>query len=216
MVALLQAPYHSGYKNREMKSFQYHTPIGVLCISWSTAPNQSQTESPKLSQLEIIETKVDSKQPELPLLGLRTMGRDEIPQELQELAQRVTRYLSTGEPLGEIPWSVLDQSQWSEFQQSVYRAISQVPHGETRTYGWVAKKIRKISACRAVGQALKRNPFPILIPCHRIVGNETLGGFMGTDDPSHPEMHLKKGLLRIEEEFLNPRFDFLLSPRAVA
>jgi methylated-DNA-[protein]-cysteine S-methyltransferase len=62
------------------------------------------------------------------------------------------------------------------FQRNVWRAIAAIPQGETLTYGEIAKKLR--SAPRAVGQACGRNPFPILVPCHRVVAADGgLGGF---------------------------------------
>ncbi len=91
----------------------------------------------------------------------------------------------------------------------VYRAISQIPHGETRTYAWVAKRVGQGLATRAVGQALRKNPLPILIPCHRVVSSGTLGGFMGAVDPDEPEMRLKRWLIEVESSWLNPSFGFL-------
>lgn len=53
-----------------------------------------------------------------------------------------------------------------------------IPSGETRTYAWVAEKIGKPKAVRAVAQALKHNPWPLIIPCHRVVAsNGKLGGY---------------------------------------
>ncbi len=62
-------------------------------------------------------------------------------------------------------------SYFSEFELSVWHKLKGIPFGETRTYGWLARQIGIPSACRAVGQALKKNPLPIVIPCHRIVGS---------------------------------------------
>ncbi len=56
------------------------------------------------------------------------------------------------------------------FQQKVWRQLLSIPYGKTRTYGQVARTLRKPNATRAVGQAAGRNPLPILIPCHRLVG----------------------------------------------
>lgn len=55
------------------------------------------------------------------------------------------------------------------FYQSVWRACARIPKGEVRTYGWIAKKIGKPKAARAVGRALGENPFAPIIPCHRVV-----------------------------------------------
>lgn len=132
-----------------------------------------------------------------------------VPSQFGELIDSIRAYFYQGEPLMPIPWEWLDQSEWSEFQKDVYRTIAQIPHGQRRTYGWVAAKLGKVSAHRAVGQALKKNPLPILIPCHRIQCRQSLGGFMGSLDPRCAEMHLKRKLLALEEEYESPLFSFL-------
>jgi O-6-methylguanine DNA methyltransferase len=58
---------------------------------------------------------------------------------------------------------------YSEFYQKVWRACASIPKGETRSYGWVARKIGRPAAARAVGQALAKNPFAPEIPCHRVI-----------------------------------------------
>ncbi|MDD5237231.1 MAG: MGMT family protein [Candidatus Omnitrophica bacterium] len=64
------------------------------------------------------------------------------------------------------------------FAKKVYKAVLTIPLGEVRTYKWVARKIGKPAAVRAVGQALKNNPYPLLIPCHRVVSSGgSLGGY---------------------------------------
>ncbi len=134
-----------------------------------------------------------------------------VPVHFSVLVQNLKNYFTQGIPIEQIPWEILNQSQWTEFQKSVYQAIARIPHGETRTYSWVASRIGKPLAVRAVGQALRNNPIPVLIPCHRVVSANSLGGFMGTNNPEDPEMKLKKFLLKTEEEYLNPVFCFLQS-----
>lgn len=64
------------------------------------------------------------------------------------------------------------------FYQKVWRACAQIPKGEIRTYGWIAKQIGAPGAARAVGQALALNPFAPTIPCHRVVRSDGhLGGY---------------------------------------
>ncbi len=68
----------------------------------------------------------------------------------------------------------------TEFQKLVWRQLCQVPFGQTSSYKEIAEKIGKPKAVRAVGQANHRNPIPIIIPCHRIIGaNGHLVGFGG-------------------------------------
>ncbi len=132
-----------------------------------------------------------------------------VPDSFTPYIGRLREYLDQGDPLPETPWDKIDTTGMSEFQVQVYRAISVIPHGETRTYAWVAKRIGKYAAARAVGQALKKNPLPIIIPCHRVVAAETLGGFMGLVDENCPEMRLKRHLISLESTYVNPVFPFL-------
>ena len=78
------------------------------------------------------------------------------------------------------------------FEKKVYTVVKKIPRGQVRSYAWVAKKIKRPKAVRAVGGALKKNPFTIIVPCHRVVrSNGELGGFaLGAD--------LKRKLLEIE------------------
>ena len=69
----------------------------------------------------------------------------------------------------------------TDFQRSVWRAIAAIPQGRTLTYGEIAKRL--ISAPRAVGQACGRNPYPVVVPCHRVVASDGgLGGFASATD----------------------------------
>lgn len=64
------------------------------------------------------------------------------------------------------------------FQKRVYIAVSSIPKGQTRSYKWIAEKLGNPRFSRAVGQALKRNPYVGCVPCHRVIKNDgLLGGF---------------------------------------
>jgi methylated-DNA-[protein]-cysteine S-methyltransferase len=68
----------------------------------------------------------------------------------------------------------------TEFQQSVWSALQQIPYGETTTYSTIAERIGRPAAVRAVGAANGANPIPIVIPCHRVIGsNGSMTGFGG-------------------------------------
>lgn len=80
----------------------------------------------------------------------------------------------------------------TDFEQQVWKALTAVPYGETKTYKWLAEQIGKPHAARAVGQALSRNPIPIIFPCHRIIESDgSLGGYASGAD-------MKRRLLEIE------------------
>lgn len=82
------------------------------------------------------------------------------------------------------------------FAKKVYNTVLEIPLGEVRTYKWVACKIGSPGAARAVGQVLKNNPYPLLIPCHRVVeSNGKPGGYMGRGDSK-----TKKALLDLERQ----------------
>jgi methylated-DNA-[protein]-cysteine S-methyltransferase len=79
------------------------------------------------------------------------------------------------------------------FQERVLRAVRRIPYGKTATYGELAKKIGCPRASRAVGQANARNPIPIVIPCHRVIGSDgKLTGFGGG-------LGVKQALLDLEQ-----------------
>ncbi|CAN1540985.1 Ada Methylated DNA-protein cysteine methyltransferase [Burkholderiaceae bacterium] len=78
------------------------------------------------------------------------------------------------------------------FQQTVWRALQNIPYGHTTTYGDIAQRIGKPQAVRAVGAAIGRNPWSVVVPCHRVVGaNGALTGYAGGLDR-------KKHLLALE------------------
>lgn len=69
---------------------------------------------------------------------------------------------------------------WGNFTRLVWQATSNIPYGEVSTYGTIAEIISAPGAARAVGTALGKNPFPLIIPCHRVLRNDrTMGGFSG-------------------------------------
>ncbi len=92
-----------------------------------------------------------------------------------------------------VRWKVpVDLSSGTEFQRKVWRALRTIPRGETRSYGWVAQKVGKPKASRAVGAACGANPVPVIVPCHRVIaGDGSIGGFGGG-------LPMKRRLLRSE------------------
>ena len=88
-----------------------------------------------------------------------------------------------------------DISRMSAFTQAVLKEAAKIPYGQVRTYQWLAARLGKPKAGRAVGNALARNPLPIIIPCHRVVrADGSIGRFaLGSG--------WKKRLLELEESF---------------
>jgi O-6-methylguanine DNA methyltransferase len=82
----------------------------------------------------------------------------------------------------------------TSFAKRVYQVVAKIPLGEVRTYKWVAKKAGAPLAWRAVGQILKKNPYPLLIPCHRVVESSgRSGGYAGGEK-------MKRTLLNLERQ----------------
>lgn len=83
-------------------------------------------------------------------------------------------------------------SNYTPFQQSVFKALLQIPYGETRSYEEIAISIGRPKAFRAVGQACKKNPIGIVVPCHRVIGkDQSLTGYQG------------KSFINIKEKLIN-------------
>jgi methylated-DNA-[protein]-cysteine S-methyltransferase len=94
----------------------------------------------------------------------------------------------------ETPWKSLDLGGLTPLQRSVLRAVASVPHGQVRSYGEIAAQVGRPRAFRFVGTTLAQNPFPLFIPCHRIVrADGSLGGFGGG-------AKLKKRMLSLEKQ----------------
>jgi methylated-DNA-[protein]-cysteine S-methyltransferase len=96
-------------------------------------------------------------------VGARSSGHDK-PMNRSVFGKAVKllqRYFSGESVSFDLP---LDMRYYTAFQQAVWKAAVEIPFGETRSYGWIAKRIRNPKAARAVGQALGANPIPIIIP----------------------------------------------------
>lgn len=101
---------------------------------------------------------------------------------------------------GELREIELDDAAVPPFHRAVYAATREIPPGTTRTYGDIAKRVGDPGAARAVGQALGRNPFPIIVPCHRVIAaGGRLGGFTAQGG-----VNTKQRMLQIEGAALPP------------
>ena len=92
----------------------------------------------------------------------------------------------------------LDLGSSTIFQQSVYRELRRLPPGEVLSYGELAQRLGKPGAARAVGSALRCNPLPLFVPCHRVLAKQSLGGFTAPGGLAQ-----KYVLLRAEGTFLS-------------
>lgn len=86
----------------------------------------------------------------------------------------------------------VDLPECTDLQRDIWLALREIPRGETRSYGWLARRVGHPSAARAVGAAVGSNPIPLWLPCHRVVASDgTLHGFGGG-------LAMKQALLELE------------------
>jgi methylated-DNA-[protein]-cysteine S-methyltransferase len=155
------------------------TPVGRLFIALSgkgvVALEYEENESAFVSRLE------------------RRVGGKPVraPDRLEDVAHQVTDYLEGARQSFDLS---VDLAGLTPFQQRVLQAVARVPRGEVATYAEIARRIDRPKAARAVGQALRRNPIPIVIPCHRVLAsNGGMGGYTGRGG-----VRTKKQLLALE------------------
>lgn len=148
----------------------YKTKIGTLIISESEN---------KISRIET--AKANSKYP--------TKEKGETPL-IKEAYKQISEYLEGKRKEFTLPLLI----KGTKFQEKVWNALLQIPYGETRTYGEIAKQIGNEKASRAVGGANHNNPIMIVVPCHRVIGsNKKLVGYAGGLD-------IKEALLKLEQQ----------------
>lgn len=123
------------------------------------------------------------------LLGDDVKGAAPAPERFKDLIDRYRSYFSGSRV--DFP-DKLDFAVATPFQQAVWRATRLIPWGQSRSYKWVAGQAGSPGAARAAGQALARNPLPVIVPCHRVLErNGGPGGFSGG-------LKMKRFLLRLE------------------
>ncbi len=123
------------------------------------------------------------------LLGDRINHATWSPGSFEDLMERLRAYFSGYKVTFA---DELDLSQAAPFQRQVWQITRLIAYDETRSYGWVADQIGQPKSARAVGQALGRNPLPVIVPCHRVISSDgKLGGYTGG-------IEMKRLLLNLE------------------
>lgn len=144
----------------------FDTAIGRCAIAW------------RLRRIACVQLP-EATEPETRARVLRRFprARETVPPSEVEFARdRIVAYLR-GEP-GDLASILLDMDLVPPFHRRVYEAARSIPRGATTTYGDLAARIGAAGSARAVGQALARNPFAIVVPCHRVVAaGGRIGGF---------------------------------------
>lgn len=161
---------------------RFPTPLGACAIAWNARGI----------------TGVQLPEPDEQAL-LRRAARvwpdvveDEPPPTVRQTIDEIGGLLR-GEPL-DLTGAVLDEQDLPDFDRRVYAISRAIPPGRTITYGELARRLEEPGAAQAVGRALGRNPYPIVVPCHRIVGAD--GRMTGFSAPGGTET--KRRLLVIE------------------
>ncbi len=114
------------------------------------------------------------------------------PALVTSLAQDLADYFAGG------PWvdhpELADRAGSTPFTRAVYEVVAAIPDGSVTTYGKIARQLNRPAAARAVGRAMATNPFPVVIPCHRVVGSDgSLTGFGGG-------VEMKAKMLKMEHD----------------
>ena len=163
--------------NEQLNYLIFNTAMGWMGIL-SSARGLRQLVLPRRSAQEVRQ-----------LLDESTSHASRTPHLFQDLMERLILYSSSHKV--NFP-DKLDLCGATAFQHAVWEATQLIPYGETRSYAWVAEQIEQPKAVRAVGQALGRNPLPIIIPCHRVLASDgKLGGFTGGIKMKQKLLHLE-------------------------
>ncbi|MGB8197727.1 MAG: methylated-DNA--[protein]-cysteine S-methyltransferase [Acidimicrobiales bacterium] len=107
-----------------------------------------------------------------------TASRGVAPKPVADAVQQLEEYFAGSRRTFKVK---LAPSPATAFQLDVWAALRRIPYGQVRTYGEVAEAVNRPRAHRAVGNANHANPWPIVIPCHRVVASAGLGGYGGGD-----------------------------------
>ena len=101
-----------------------------------------------------------------------------VPAEIKALSQAILAYLK-GAPMN-LSFADLPMAHLTRLQQAVLKAVFEIPYGQTRSYGEIAAAVGRPGASRFVGSTMAGNPFPLIIPCHRVIKSDgTFGRFGG-------------------------------------
>jgi methylated-DNA-[protein]-cysteine S-methyltransferase len=111
-------------------------------------------------------------------LGAGRFLQNQHPARIYSMARTIENYYC-GRRIS-VPWCYFDFSAYTANQIKIYREVATIPYGRVRTYGEVADRAGMAGASRFVGNCMARNPYPIFIPCHRVIRSDgSLGGFGG-------------------------------------
>lgn len=159
---------------------------GLVCETETGWIGIALDEANRLTEIVMPRETVEDAADALGVGALRPLSG---PDPALDLIAQLRRYFA-GEAVS-FQWP-LNLSHLTPFQQEALTICASIPHGEMRSYGWIADRMGRPKSARPVGQAMGANPIPILIPCHRVVGSDgRLTGYGGG-------MRWKERLLELE------------------
>jgi O-6-methylguanine DNA methyltransferase len=172
----------------------FETPLGACGIAWRTPADSDSQEVVTAVQLpeatpqateSRIARKSGSNQPGIP------------PRQIAGVIEKIRKHLEgNAQDFRDV---AVDLDGVTTFFRQVYEATRQIPAGQTRTYGEIAKAAGQPGAAQEVGQAMAKNPVPIIVPCHRVsAAGGKLGGFSAPGGPA-----TKAKLLALEGATVN-------------
>ncbi|NOR43043.1 MAG: methylated-DNA--[protein]-cysteine S-methyltransferase [Gammaproteobacteria bacterium] len=122
----------------------------------------------------------------------RRKSKKPTSKQAQNIRDKIEKYLDAKSKVKDLKIDV--KLNVTPFQRKVLKQLALIPYGKTKTYGEIAKKLK--TAPRAVGNACRNNPVPIIIPCHRVISANGMGGYSGATDGVM--MDVKSQLLKLE------------------
>ena len=167
----------------------FETPLGTCGIAWRE--RRDSRSQPVVTAVQLPEATPRATESRI----ARKSGANRAslpPPEMAAIAERIRRHL--GGEVQDFRGVPVDLSDVAPFFRQVYEAAREIPPGQTRTYGEIAKAVGQPNAAEEVGRAMARNPAPILIPCHRVAAaGGKPGGFS-----AHGGRSTKSKLLALE------------------
>lgn len=159
--------WHIANKYNALKAYQYETPAGQLILL---------TQGNVLCNIEWL---------------ISSASRQKLQALPDELQKKLDHYWLTPE----IDISIPLLRQGTAFQHTVWKALREISVGQTKTYGELAKELN--TGPRAIANACRKNPFPLIIPCHRVLAKKGIGGYAGA--VSGRLIEIKRTLLQHEK-----------------
>ena len=160
----------------------FDTNIGQCGVAWSPAG---------LTRVQLPESNAAATEQRLLQFG-RMLWKSDLPAEIAAISAMLQRYCAGDRE--DFRGVTLDVAELSPFDARIYEALRMVTWGTTTSYGALAERIRAPGSAQAVGVAMSRNPWPIIVPCHRVLAaSRRIGGFS-----AHGGAETKFALLELE------------------